>query len=349
MSVLPPHEVALEIDGEAYLGWTEIAVDRGIDAVAGSFDLTLASKERTGATDWPIAADAECRVLLAGETLVTGHVDAVFRFVDAEERGIRVRGRDRTADLVDCSAIHDPGSWRGKDLQAIAAELAEPFGIEIAIEGDTGAPFARFALQQGETAFAAIERMARYRGLVAWSSGDGRLRIGNPDTGERTGRIEEGRNLIAAEGSADHAERYSDYVLKGQASGSAERAGRAAAQVIARTRDAQVARYRPLLVMGEEQSDTASLQQRAEWEAAVRAGRSQALRATVPGWFEDDGGVWRPGARSACKVPSVDVEGDLLVERVRLVRDGERGTVSDIDLVPPEAWTQLAEPEEEVA
>ena len=121
MSVLPPHEVALQIGGSAYLGWTTLTVDSGIDAMTGSFDLEFASSERTGAQDWPIEEGATCQVTLGEFVLVTGHIDVVARFISAEQRGIRVQGRDRAADLVDCSAIHPTGSWQNRSLPAIAA------------------------------------------------------------------------------------------------------------------------------------------------------------------------------------------------------------------------------------
>lgn len=349
MSLLPPHEVALVIDGQGYLGWTSVSVERAIDAMVGSFDLTLASKEKTGAEDWPIADGAECTIMIGSEVLITGYVDAVVRRLDDQERGIQVRGRDKAADLVDCSAVHKPGSWAGQKLEAIARALAAPFGVSIDVTGDTGAPFKKFALQQGETVFAAIDRMARYRGLVAYSPGDGTVRIGSADTGKRTGRVVEGVNVKSAEGTRDVSDRFSEYLVKGQASGDDRRNGKAVAQVKGTATDASVKRYRPLLVIGEEQSDTASLVKRAKWEAAVRAGRGQPLSVTVPGWLTDEGKVWQPGARAAVDIPSCRVSGDLLVESVRTFRDGERGTVTDLGLVPPEAWTQLAEPEEKAA
>lgn len=344
MSVLPAHEVALEIGGLSYFGWTEIAIERAIDAMVGSFDLTLAAKDRTGAEDWPIEDGAQCRVSLGGEVLITGYVDAVTRSLDPDMRAIQVRGRDKAMDLVDCSAIHKPGSWTGQKLETIAKALTAPFGVSIAVSGDTGAPFKKFALQQGETVFAAIDRMARYRGLVAFSPGDGTVRIGSADTGARTGRIEEGVNVKSAEATRDMSGRYSQYVVKGQASGDDTRNGKAAAQVKGEAADGDVKRYRPLLVIGEEQSDAASLARRAKWEASVRSGRGKPVSVTVPGWLTDEGKVWEPGARAACRIPSIKVEGDLLVERVRTIR-GEQGTVTELGLVPPEAWTQLAEPE----
>lgn len=345
MTTLPDHMVQLQVGGVGYSGWTMVQIERGIDQMTGTFSLRLAAKERTGAEDWPISEGAECRVLLAGEPLITGYIDSFTPFVGPDERGIDVSGRDRTADLVDCSAIHTPGSWRGRKLELIAAELVKPFGIAIEIVGETGAPFTKFALQQGETVFAAIERMCRYRGLVAWSAGDGVLRIGNPDSGQSIGRLAEGENVIFGRRSHSVADRYSDYIVKGQAAGSDDRNGAAVAQVRGEARDPAITRYRPLLIIGEEQSDQAALKNRAEWEAAVRSGRSTSAQITVPGWLMANGKPFAHGMRADCDVPSARIAGSLLIERLSFSRDAEGGTVTTFYLVPPEAWTQLAEPE----
>ncbi|MFO6448904.1 phage baseplate assembly protein [Erythrobacter sp. NE805] len=345
MSTLPDHVVELQLGGIAYSGWTTVEIERGIDQMTGTFSLRLAAKERTGAEDWPIRQGAECRVVLASVPLITGYIDSLTRFVGPDERGIDVRGRDRTADLVDCSAIHKPGSWRNRKLEQIAAELVKPFGIPIEIAGETGAAFSKFALQQGETVFAAIERMCRYRGLVAWSAGDGVLRIGNPDSNASIGRLAEGDNVISANLTSTTSDRFSDYIVKGQAAGSDQRNGASVAQVKGEAKDAAVARYRPLLIIGEEQSDPASLKKRAQWEAAVRSGRSQQAQITVPGWLNAEGKPFAHGMRATCDVPSAGLSGSLLIERLRFSRDAEGGTVTTFELVPPEAWTQLAEPE----
>lgn len=107
-----------------------------------------------------------------------------------------------------------------------------------------------------------------------------------------------------------------------------------------------------MLVIGEEQSDPASLKKRADWEATVRAGRAERIIASVPGWFAGDGSasgpVWEAGARAECAAPSIKLSGDRLIESVRLLRDND-GTRSELVLVPPAAWTQLAEKEATVS
>lgn len=342
---LPRHDVALVIGGRAWTGWTGVSIDRGIDSLCGSFRLEMTAREKTGLPPVTFQPGDAAQVVLGGKPLITGYADAREWGIEAEAVRLAISGRDKAADLIDCSALNKPGSWRGAKLEAIASELAAPFGVPISFRADTGKPLARFALQQGETAWAAIERLARYRGLILFSDGLGGVVVGNPDSGLRAGRIAEGDNALSIDERRDDSQRFSQYVIKGQASGSDERNGAAVAQVKGEARDAGVARYRPMLVIGEEQSDQDSLKKRAEWEAVTRAARAQTVTAQLPGWFAVAGGaVWEPGARAELVSETLGLSGDRLIERVSLTRDSE-GTRTTLTLVPPEAWTQLAEKE----
>ncbi len=347
-TALPRHDVALLVAGQAYLGWTALTIELGIDRLIGSFSLELASRDRTAAQDWAVAAGDDCQIVLGGKALITGYVDSVSRGLEAEQHTLTVAGRDKACDLVDCAALNKPGSWRNVTLEKIAGELAAPFGVSIQFTSGSGKPLARFALQQGETAWAAIERAARYRGLIAFSDGQGGIKIGNPDSGIRSGRIAEGNNLLSITAEVDHSQRFSQYVVKGQSSGTDDRHGKVVAQIKGEANDAGVTRYRPMMVIGEEQSDAASLKKRANWEATVRAARAEKATVSVPGWFAGDGSangpVWEPGARADCDAPSVKISGDRLIESLRLSRD-DQGTRTELVLVAPAAWTQLAEPE----
>lgn len=345
---LARHDVALWLGERGWSGWTSVSISRGIDNVYGDFELTITDEQRTGVVGIAIEEGAQCQVTLGGVPLITGYVDAVRRSLSAEAHSISIRGRDKAADLADCSAMNAPGSWSNQRLEAIAREIAKPFGVSIDVKVDTGKPFAKFALQPGETAWAAIERMARYRGVIAWSAGDGTIVLGNPDSGLVTGQLTEGVNILSAERESDLSARFSIYTVKGQASGNDNRNGRTTTQVKAEARDSGVKRYRPMFVTAEDQADTGSLTKRARWEAQTRAAEGETLQVTVPGWYvgsSADSAIWQAGARAAVSIPTLGVEAALLVERVTFSRESESATTTDLALVPPDAWAQLAEPE----
>jgi prophage tail gpP-like protein len=345
MTDLAPARAVLKIAGKRYEGWTAIRVTRSIESVCGEFVLEIVVREYSDAPRWPLRTGDACIVEIEGETVITGYIDDITPQVDDRGYGIMVSGRDRAGDLVDCSAIAKPGSWTGKSIEAIAAELAKPFGIDVVAKVATGEKVKKFALQQGETVYAAIERLARYRGLLAVSNAAGQVELIRPGQGAAVAQLVEGENILPGSNASHSArDRFSDYVIKGQSSGDDRVNGKAAASIKAEARDPAITRHRPLLVIGEDQSTVANLRKRAAWEASTRAAKAQRGMIPVAGWRAPNGDLWRPDLLVGVKAPFLMIEGTMLVSEVALVKD-ERGTVTELSVTPPEAWSLLPVPE----
>ena len=106
-----------------------------------------------------------------------------------------------------------------------------------------------------------------------------------------------------------------------------------------RATDPGVTRHRPLIVIAEESADAAGLTRRAVWEAAVRRGRSSRAVVTVQGWSHP-GGVWAPNRRVLVRAPWLQLDAELLIVSVHLLRDAS-GTRTEIEVCPPEGLTPL--------
>lgn len=334
-------EVTLHLDGREYSGWTEVSVLRGIDSIVGNFQLSLTERARTGAEKWPLRAGADCTVAIDGDQLIAGRIDRLSGSIEGSQHVIRVTGRDKAADLVDASAIHKPGSWSNVAMDRIVDELVAPFGIAVDFVGDPGKPIRRFAIQPGETVWSAIERLARFRALLAFSRADGSVYIGPPSNDPPLGTIEEGVNLLVGDGEHDVSDRFSEYVVRGQAHGDDENNGRVVSAVSAKATDPAIARHRPLLIVAEEQGGKAELQKRADWEANVRAARGQTFTATMQGWTMDGVQLWRPNRKVTFRAPSLWVDAEMLIVSTEFVRSSDQGTTTRLRLQPRQAWTEL--------
>lgn len=339
-----PEAVTLTIAGQRHDGWKSIRITRAIDSMCGEFQLGLADRWADQPSRFALEAGAACSVQVAGETVLTGYIDQLLPTIEAESHGIAIVGRDRAADLVDCSAVHVPGSWKNIGIAAIAAELAKPFGISVVTKAPTGPALRKFALQQGETVQAAIERLCRFAGLLAVSTADGTVEMVAPAESAPVAAIVDGVNLLSGEATHDVSQRFSTYIVKGQASGDDHANGKTVAQPTGRATDPAVKRYRPLIVVAEEQSTTANSAVRARWEASTRAGRGQSAVIVVPGWRDDAGRLFAAGSTVSVTSARLFIDGMMLVQAVTFVLD-ERGTVAELVVTPPSAWSQLAIPE----
>ncbi|WP_066644597.1 phage baseplate assembly protein [Sphingomonas sp. CCH16-B10] len=154
-----------------------------------------------------------------------------------------------------------------------------------------------------------------------------------------------GDNLLEATATHDVSERFSEYIVKGQASGDDTLFGAAAASSSARAADPAITRYRPQIVIAEDQATIAGLIARAKFEASVRAGRAQSAEVTVLGWRTPGGALIAPNQLVDVEASELFIEGRMLIEAVRLTLDGQ-GERAVLSVVPPQAYSQIAVPEQ---
>ena len=338
--------VSLSIGGRDHIGWTEATVTRSLETISGAFQITLTEREPGETTPRVIRPGDACRVLLDGDAVIQGWVDDAGVDYDATSHILSVRGRDSTGDLVDCSAATEPGEWKDARLEEIATALCRPFGIGVSRETDTGEPFARFRIEEGESVFEAIDRACRFRAVLPRSDGAGLLILGTPSRSRSDVRLERGRNIISASATSSWLSRYSDYTLLGQQAGGLDGfTAEQVAHVRATARDAGVNRHRPLTIIGEQSQAEDEALARVQWEANVRAARSRTVRITVQGWQEvPDGDLWEPGRLVYVSDDWLGIDQDLLVSATSQTL-GAGGTLTDLDLVPPDSFAQRAEPQ----
>lgn len=341
-------DLELLVNGQIYSGWTSIGVTEAIDAASGAFTVSLTERwegqngQGAQVEPWPILPGDSCEVRLAGESMLTGYVDIFRPSFSDEDHTINIQGRDKTSDLIDCSAMHAPDEWRNINLLRLAQILAKPFGVSVVADVDVGEVFPVCKLQQGETVFEAINRYAHQRGILLKPNGAGGLlltRAGN--TRAKVGLIQ-GQNILDASGSIDHSQRFSAYAVKGQAAYSEDSDGETEAHIEGAATDSGVRRFRPLLVIAETGTSSSAAKQRAIWEANSRIGKSAAASITVFGWRQMPGGpLWRAGLLVPVKSTWLRMDGDMIIRQVTFER-GEGGTTAKLDVVSPQTYSPTA-------
>lgn len=328
-------ELELVVGGRKLSGWEAVEVSLSLQAASGTFDV-----QASGAVPSPLRLGEEVEVRVGGELLIRGHVDQREARGDARSRQLRAGGRDLTADLVDCSDLSEPGEWLDIDLQQLVELLARPFGVDVrSLLEEELEPFVRFARQPGESVWSMIERACRLRGVLVHSSGDGGLVIERPGRNFADVALIEGRNVLAWAVHENERERFQHYVVRAQVSASDEFFGDQAALVEGTADDPGVGRFRPLLVLAEGALAFEGAQDRAQWEASVRAARAQVATCTVRGWRQRPGGrLWRVNELSQVVLQGAGLDQTLLVSEVRLTRDREQGSQAELSLVRRDAF-----------
>jgi len=329
------NDVILRVNGVDYGGWKEVEIVAGIERQARDFKLAV-TRKWPGATDIPrrISQGDVCEVFVGADKMLTGYVDGTPIRYDSTNISVGVTGRSKTADLVDCSAVHKTGQWRGAKIERIAADLARPFGIEVVTVASTGGAVIEHQIQPGETAFESIDRLLTLRQLLATDDGEGRLVFVNPQTAERaTTALVFGQNILDADAPLDGKDLFSEYQCLAQRAGTDEDYGDAVAGISAKATDKQVKRYRPLHLRLNGQSDAAACRDRARYEALHRAAKALETTYTVQGWRQGDNTLWLPNLMVHVQDPVIGFDDWLLIVEVGY-RISDQGTTASLKVAP---------------
>lgn len=329
----------LKINNQIYSGWTGARITRGLKQVASTFYLTVTDKWEH--SEWQIRPFDECEIVYNDQLIISGYIDNVSVSHDAEQHSVTVEGRSKTADLVDCSAPSK--QYKNSTLLSIAKAIASPFNINVKSDIEEGEQFSIWKADEGVSAFEALDKLARLRGVLLTDTQNGDLLITKASIINAPGRLELGKNIKSATASFNAKDRFSRYTLKGQQHGSDTVNPTQAAHVNATADDKTVSRYRPLIINAEEQVDLLSAKRRVNWEKNTRIGLSLSSSITVVGW-EIEGQLWQPNRLVKITDKLIGLDAKLLIISITYSLD-ENGTLATMDLQPKESM--LSDPTEQ--
>lgn len=272
-------QISVTVNGQTYEGWLQSEVNRSLETLASTFSIPVSL---TPGNPPDIKRQDEVQVRIGGHKMVTGYVLAAEPFYNTKDCGLRVTGRSRTGDLVNCSAIFKGGQWRNAKIDRIIKDILEPFGLELAVDTDIGDAVADFKLTHGEYALDAIARAARLRGVLVTDDDSGRVLLTKAGDKLFKGALVRGQNVISMESIGTDEQRHSQYFVYGQSSSIAD--FDQARGLKATSIDDDMKRYLPLVINAEGNTTQAELQTMADHTKRVRRGHSMGFRYTVEGW-----------------------------------------------------------------
>ncbi|HUC16347.1 MAG TPA: hypothetical protein VMA37_01505 [Acetobacteraceae bacterium] len=347
-------DVSIIIGGQAISGWQGISVKRGAERVPSSFDLSATERYPGQISSVAIAAGSACQVKIGADLVLTGYVDRVLASLSDGSHAIRVQGRSKVEDVVDCSVTnHNIAGMQQQvsDLVAFAGAICAPFGIKVvSLAGatipvalpDGGGPIP-INVMLGETGYDVIERVARYVQVLVYDDPNGNLVLATGGGGgTMASGFQQGVNIQSASGALSMDQRFSTYlpaILSYQQFGDLGAGGAQLPPVL----DPTVPRYRPLYVISEQVTrDQALAVRRAKWEMARRYGRSQAITVVCDSWRDRAGTLWQPNAFAQINMPALKIApiDPWVISDVTYSRDARSGTTASLTVMPRQAFTQ---------
>ena len=339
----PDGEVVIKAGGKAVAGWTEVSISGGLDMMPSVFDLALTERYPAATSDTVLIPGDACTIEIGGDLVLTGWINRYDSQVTPGQHAVRVSGRSRCQDLVDCSALPKNLQLSGVSVGQVARDLVAPFAGPIAVQLPDGDGFGRayvVGVNWGETPWEIISEIASYEGLLVHDDARGDLVICKVGTTKTASGFAEGVNVQSFGLTSADDMLYSLYIPALMAQDSLAMVGpggnRAGAPVV----DPLVARYRPLVIVSDQMVQGQFLaQQRAVWEATRRRGRAKVAKVLADSWRDYAGTLWTHNVLAAVDLPTVHVTGvEWIIASWNFVRDGMRGTVCELTLMAPEAF-----------
>lgn len=363
--------IKLFLDGVAYDQWTSGEVTRDLKDFSGGFSFTFRDGEASNRTfvfaSMPILprlrSQMQAKIMIGKRTVLLGHVEDVAYDVSDGNASVTISGRDKTGDLIDCSALAEgPAELKGVKLEDAAAKIAEPFGLKVRTEVDTGETFDRYSIDLGETAFSAIEKGSRQRSVLILSDGVGNIVITRTGKTRAPDAISLPGNVMAVSASFSTANRYSKTVVRGQSERSGKARSAAALDVAAepigadsrndgdgtarererkgtvatgRAEDGEIRRYRPKVHLARSKAGAVSAQDEADWRNRTSRAEGDEQTYTVKG-HEANGQLWTVNQVVPVSDAFLGIERDLLISAVRYAEAEEITT--DISVCSAEAF-----------
>jgi prophage tail gpP-like protein len=343
--------LTLTVGNQQLTGWQRVSVTRPLAAIPASFSIEVTEKY-PNAADIDLKAGQPCTVKIGADLVLTGYVDRYVSSISPAQHTIRVEGRSKSEDLVDCSAVvqnTSAGSAPVEGLQilngdalAIARKLAAPYNVEIQTTFTGTLPvLPQLNIMLGETVWEIIDRVTRYSELIPYDMPDGSLMFATLGTDAMASGFTIGQNVEAADVMFSMDQRYSEYeghVMSMMALGTD--AGVNSPGVGEIVKDEEVPRFRKLYVVSEQTVMGMPLAaKRAAWEKNRRWGQSFNFTVTTDSWRDAAGKLWEPNKLASINASQLKLRDEYwLIGTVTYLRD-ENGQHAHLSLWPREAFS----------
>jgi len=341
--------ITLTVAGVNYKDFVSASANSSLGTISGTFNFTATA---TATEVLPVKPGQTCTVLVDDIAVITGYIEIVNIQYDDSSHTISISGRDKTADLVDCTMLAEESDFNGKisfkKLCETAIEKSGVKGVSVVDEAKAE-DFDEISLESasvGETVHAFLEKYARKRQVILTSNGDGNLVIVKPAALKAKTKLVNGININRGGLVINLSNRFRTYIVKSQAGLSStddggdinlEDATNSEGKVV----DGAIREGRTLTIIDENANYKGGAQKRARWEALIRRANSVTANVTIQG--SGDGEVIIPNMRIEYQeqygkgaLPSAL---PMLVKSASYSFDITRGSETSLNLVRQNAYT----------
>lgn len=298
-------EISLRIKDTLYMGWENVRITKSMQSIAHTFSMSIFNGDGVDITQNDLIT-----ILKDGEPFLTGYADVINLSISDKKKPLRISGRSKAMDLIDCD-IETNKQYSGLTALQIIDDLIKPFAIT-ASSGLSMEAIGEFNTRVGETYFNAINRICKQTNILPISDNLGNIvLIKNED--KRSSTVLKDADFKDLNFTQKFNRRYSQYTYKKET---------AIVDVLdAKLTDNVFNRFRPFVGVNTDDKTNEDL---ANWQKNNDESRSISLNGKVIGWDLD--------INTIAKLETEVVNNTFLIKDIAYSKT-ESGTVSDVVFV----------------
>lgn len=352
MAIFEPKNLfSLTINGITYQScWESIDITRSMETICGSIAVNTVNFFEESPELWNINIDDEYIADIDGQLISTGYIDDINQNYDTEDHVIEFLGRDRTCALVDCSYYSENNvvSWSaGITVLQLITNLCSIYNIQVFPDKSVSDELNKvlttdYIIDQGSTVSEEINKICLQHGMLALGITNGQLLLTRAEDFVSTTDIIQENNVISADFTNSHVDRFSKYIVKAQ--GNEDKFADLLSAYIniepGIATDDLVRRDRYLVILSEGSGNAELAKKQALYEARTRAGNSKQLTYVMEGWTEvTSGKLWMPNTLVNIVDNKFKFSNVMLLNEVNYTYSDGDGFTSTLNFVHPKKYS----------
>lgn len=331
-------QIDVAIDRRKWVFWEQIEIQLALDNFSTvSFTSLFEPDQQLFRDTFRPFSYKDLTVEVDRAPLFTGQLLETSPSVDPSIKQVSCSGYSLPAVLADVTAPESsfPIEFNNVTLGQIAQRLAQPFGVQVTVQGSDGAAFRRVKIKSGERIYPFLTKLAKQRDLVINDTGTGQLRFYQSiDSAPPVARLKEGQQPLESVAATFNPQEYYSQITGFAKTKAAQTGSRYTVQ------NPKLTNATRSLNFIAEDVRAADLPTAVQSKMARMFGNMVAYVIEVPTWRDPRGELWQPNTIINLEAPAAMIynETEFLVRDVFLTQDAQQ-TRARLGLVLPGSFS----------
>jgi len=344
-------------DGIQYDGFTSITVFKSMHALSGAFEFEATSRYPES---FPIKQGQECVVYVNNQKVVSGYIESITRTINAHSHIITIKGRDKTADILDSSIYKNIEVLRSiklEDLIRLILKKNNITGIEVINNVSNLKIFNKsdkISASLGMNVFDMIQKYCKKRQVLCSTNGDGNIVLQRAGTKQIANYLlnelsNTTNNILSVSLSENTSNSFNKIVvISPHNSNTSVNKNKSVEDITTFSTNKNIRTSRITVVLTDSGLNKTQAKDLADWYINIKRARQIGLSLNIQGFgydSNDDTKIWEPNQLINIKDTLLNIDASMLIKSVKYNFSND-GSITELELTNRDAYNVVAvEPE----